>query len=530
MNTTQPPAFLPALLGALYQRSATGELALEQNDGNRRLFWSYGKLAFLQSEAAGEQFGNYLLRQGVLDLPSLKDLLADPSDSRLGEKVVQWGLLSAEQRNEHLAGLYDMILLNALEHLVVSYTWKEGASAVDLAGGVPMSLDHRRLVWQSLTNLNTAATIPAWISSRRGWKWQAPPGLLSGLGDLPIDPQQAYALSFLGAEPLDFDTLLGASSLDPVVGSRLVMALWAIGSLSLAEGELPSPAPEKPEPPPAQAAPAKPQQSATGKVPNLAAEPAPPASDGGAPKPAAVAPKAPAPAAAKPPPPPARTPGPEEAELHIEIVDEEGEAPRQGGVPGRTPSAQDALTLDAFLAPLDSGPPKPVSSGGPTLQALQEAAGEGPQAASGGDDPAAKLRRHVQLAKKLQIQERTGDAIQALEQGVRLAPDSPEAYPAWLLLGQLRLTNPAWSTRAVEALQNASRLNPKAAEPWAVMGEIYHRKGFKANARGCFKKAIELDPSVPIPPDFSMEDRPAETEEKPGGGGMLERLKGLIKR
>lgn len=519
MTTTQPPAFLPALLGALYQRSATGELALEQNDGNRRLFWSYGKLAFLKSEAAGEQFGNYLLRQGVLDLPSLKELLADPSDERLGEKVVHWGLLSADQRNDHLAELYDMILLNALEHPVVTYAWREGASAVELAGGVPMSLDHRRLVWQSLTRLNTAESIPVWISGQRGWKWKASDGLLAGLADLPIDPQQAYALSFFGAEPLEFKTLLGASSLEPVTAARLVLALWAIGGLTLAEGELPSPQPPRPEPA-ADSAPMV-RQTSTGKVPNLAGEPPPP--------PPAAKPSSPA--AERPPvpkavPAPVAEAAPAEADLRIEIVEEEGEA---GGNPPGGPADSQAIPLDAVPAPLEA-PRAPQPAAAPRTGESDSGAVPIPPGAAGAEDIATRIRKHVLLAKKLQLQERVGDAVQALEQGVRIDPEAPEAYAAWLLLGQLRTTNPAWSTRAVEALQHASRLNPKAAEPWAVMGEIYHRKGFKANARGCFKKAIELDPSVPIPPDFSMEDKPAEVEEKPGSGGMLERLKGLIKR
>lgn len=521
MTTTQPPAFLPALLGALYQRSATGELALEQNDGNRRLFWSYGKLAFLKSEAAGEQFGNYLLRQGVLDLPSLKELLADPSDERLGEKVVHWGLLSADQRNEHLAELYDLILLNALEHPVVTYTWKEGASAVELAGGVPMSLDHRRLVWQSLTRLNTAESIPAWIGGQRGWRWKASEGLLTGLADLPIDPQQAYALSFFSAEPLEFKTLLGASSLEPVTAARLVLALWAIGGLTLAEGELPSPLPPRPEPAADPAPP--PRQTTTGKVPNLVAEPPPP--------PPAAKPSTPA---VEKPPAPKAVPTPiaegapaAEADLRIEIVEEEGES--NGAAPAKAADAP-AISLDALLAPLEAPrAAQPVAAATRTGES-DSGAVPIPTGTTGPEDVAARIRKHVLLAKKLQLQERIGDAVQALEQGVRIDPEAPEAYAAWLLLGQLRTTNPAWSTRAVEALQHASRLNPKAAEPWAVMGEIYHRKGFKANARGCFKKAIELDPSVPIPPDFSMEDKPAEVEEKPGSGGMLERLKGLIKR
>jgi tetratricopeptide (TPR) repeat protein len=161
-------------------------------------------------------------------------------------------------------------------------------------------------------------------------------------------------------------------------------------------------------------------------------------------------------------------------------------------------------------------------------QALGEAVEEPPREAEEGD-LAARARKLYRVAKNLQMQERTGDAIQALEQSVRLDPDSPDAYLAWLMLGRLRLTNPAWSTRAVEALQNASRLHPKAAEPWALMGEIYHRKGFRTNAKGCFKKALELDPSVPIPQDFVLDDKEPEGEEKPGAG-MFGKLKGLMKR
>jgi tetratricopeptide (TPR) repeat protein len=208
--------------------------------------------------------------------------------------------------------------------------------------------------------------------------------------------------------------------------------------------------------------------------------------------------------------------------MHIEIVDEGPEpgSPAIGLAGAAVPS------LDSYLSALEPEPPKPISSGSPNLLALQAAEGA-PQGAA--REPASLVKRSLALAKKLQLQDRPGDAIQALEQGVRSDPDAAEAFPAWLLLGQLRMTNPAWSTRAVEALQQASRINPKAAEPWAVMGEIYHRKGFKANARGCFKKAIELDPSVAVPSDFSMEDRPAEPEEK-GPGGVFERLKGLMRR
>ena len=69
MPEVRPRHFLPAIMGALYQQKAVGELVLEQNDGTRRLYWSGGELRYLRSDAVGEQFGNFLIRRGVLDWP-----------------------------------------------------------------------------------------------------------------------------------------------------------------------------------------------------------------------------------------------------------------------------------------------------------------------------------------------------------------------------------------------------------------------------------------------------------------------------
>ena len=106
-------------------------------------------------------------------------------------------------------------------------------------------------------------------------------------------------------------------------------------------------------------------------------------------------------------------------------------------------------------------------------------------------------------------------------------PEGEGAYEPWLLLGRHRMVNPAWSTRAIEALQAASRLKPKTAEPWALMGEVYHRKGFATNAKACFRKALELDPSVPVPPDVDLKEGAAEAAD-PEAPGFLGRFKALL--
>jgi tetratricopeptide (TPR) repeat protein len=149
------------------------------------------------------------------------------------------------------------------------------------------------------------------------------------------------------------------------------------------------------------------------------------------------------------------------------------------------------------------------------------------------EEPSASERAHSHLvkAKSYLLQDRTSEAIRALEQAIKLDGDSPGAFESWLLLGRLRINNPAWSTRAIEALQVASRLNSRAAEPWALMGELYHRKGFKANAQGCFRRALELDPSVAVPAGWSQEaPAPPAPAPKEGQAGLMGKLRGMFGR
>ena len=142
---TDPDAsqILPILMGSLRQQGAEGELVLEQNDGNRHLFWVGGELVHLHSDAAGEQLGNYLLRQGVLDFPALSELLANEEQGRLGEKVVLWGLMSAQERDFHLQALQEQVMVHALEHPIIRSSWIEKSVGQELSQDLKFRLNHR---------------------------------------------------------------------------------------------------------------------------------------------------------------------------------------------------------------------------------------------------------------------------------------------------------------------------------------------------------------------------------------------------
>nr|WP_306672161.1 tetratricopeptide repeat protein [Geothrix sp. SG10] len=455
-------------MGSLHQQRAEGELVLEQNDGTRRLYWRGGDLVYLRSDAVGEQFGNFLIRRGVLDMASLKEMLADGEGSRMGDRVVQGGLMTVVERDRHLHELLESVLLHAMEHTILKMTWVPGVLEDNLSGDLQFWLDHRRLVWDIFQSAKIDRELVEMFRSEPDWRWEAPADLLESLSDLPLTPTLAYALSLLGSEPLGYETIGSISGLSPEESARLVSTLWALGGLNLVRGELPLLPKEPAAPTPAP----EPQE-----VSEPVFEPIPVAEADSEP---------------------------------ILLIEEEAFPPPRARTPRSLPPLPPEDMERAFSEPTPS-----------VLPLLHSTADE--------DSLPSLDRAHHLLvkAKSYVMQDRTSEAIRALEQSIKLDGDSPAAYETWLLLGRLRLGNPAWSTRAVEALQVASRIRPRAAEPWALMGELYHRKGFHANAQGCFRRALELDPSVAVPSDLEGESSPDTARSE---GGIMGRLRAMLGR
>ena len=444
MPVTQSRPDLAATLGFLNQTRAEGELVLVQYDGTRRFYFKNGDLSYLRSDAVGEQFGNYLIRLGVLDYSALKDLLSEDG-ARVGDRVVQWGLLTEEQRDKHLRELFKNILLHAVEHPVLNMTWNPGSLSGSLGQDLQFHLDHRRVVWDVYRQMQTLGSLVEKFESESDWKWRSRDGLLDALADLTLTPMLAFAISQLGREPMNFSTFMSLTGLEESESARLLAALWALGGLELDGGDLSSflSAP-KSEPAPAQRAEAAPPpQVPVHKV--------------------------------------------EEVELEAVYLDESESMPRM------------EMAVAPVLIPLQS------------------------DSDTGGNLSQAKARVLFHKAEGFVAQARTSEAVRTLEQAIKLDPDSPSSYEIWMMLGDLRQGNPAWSTRAIEAYQAAARAKPKMGKPWFCMGQLYHRKGFGTNAMGCFRKAVELDPSLEIPDQSLGLEPPAAPK-----GGVMDRLRGLF--
>jgi len=121
----------------------------------------------------------------------------------------------------------------------------------------------------------------------------------------------------------------------------------------------------------------------------------------------------------------------------------------------------------------------------------------------------------------------TYDAIQLLEPAVEVVQGKARLR-AQMLLARGYAKNPKWAKRAEELLLAASRENPKAAEPWALLGSIYAGSGLKTRALSMYRKALEANPEHEEAGRYVAENGGAEPEPPPdeggSGGGLLGRL------
>jgi tetratricopeptide (TPR) repeat protein len=512
---------LPILLGTVRQEAGDGELVLEQNDGQRRFCFRSGELVHLRSEAAGEQFSSYLLGRGIFDIASLNELLAHGEGRRFGERLIETGLLGREERNLHLQALQEQIVLHALEHPIRNWSWRQGFLEREPSRTSPFQLPHRQLLWNTLGKANYVAELLPILTAETCWKWDGRQDVLASLKNLPLTPAMAYATSFLAAEPIGFDTFRFLSGFSEEEAARFIATLWALGSLALVDGGKSAP----------MASPAAASPSPLGFLPLIMP---PQDSPYGPPKPVARDALIPWESI--------------DGELEPEFIDLDADAEAVAEAVAEAEPDRYVVPHRSPLLDLPPCGPRPVPRLPPTEDRQPAVAPQSAPPPRGEtkpielepvDPPAPPLPRRglppvtagvlLGRAQRQVKLGRTVEAVHTLEEAVDLQPDDETAYEVWLLLGRLRMANSAWSTRAIHALQNASLLRVREAEPWVVMGEVYHRKGSASEARICFRKALELNPSVPIPVDLDLREPlfPAAPAQSPRKGlfGHLRRDK-----
>ena len=158
-----------------------------------------------------------------------------------------------------------------------------------------------------------------------------------------------------------------------------------------------------------------------------------------------------------------------------------------------------------------------------------EAGGPEPAAPEPPRDPEEQARlaeEAIRRAAKLVEQEKYWDAIQLLEPAVEAVQGKPRLR-ARVLLARTYARNPKWAKSAETMLLAATREEPKAVEPWALLGAIYAEKGLRTRATAMYRKVLELKPDHEEAAQYlALHAAAPEPPEDEGGreGGLLGRL------
>ena len=97
-------------------------------------------------------------------------------------------------------------------------------------------------------------------------------------------------------------------------------------------------------------------------------------------------------------------------------------------------------------------------------------------------------------ARRLVERKQLHFAIELLRQAVRL---DPRAAESWALLGRAQMENPHWLHMAEESLRRAVQLRPESADYRFLLGELAERREDREEAERRYREVLERTPGQP---------------------------------
>jgi tetratricopeptide (TPR) repeat protein len=577
MNGDLAEGVLPDLLHEIYVGRRSGTLTLVRSDERQSLRFRRGHIVNAHTNVVEERLGEMLVRRGLLSETDLARATAIVvrDHRRLGEVLVELALIDAN-------GLEDAVALHVHEMLAKVFLWHEGSFAFDeepeaeAGQELTLKLSTGELILEAVQAVRDPDVVRFSLGDMERVLALSGDPLLR-FQKLTLSPEDGFVLSRV-------DGITSAREIVQMIPlpaertQRSLLGLLSTGVIEFlgvrpsrkkaraAAGERPPEAksPAHPAPQPPSAAPTAPLRA-----------PAPPRTPPPSPPPAPAPPPQPHPPAATPRPDPADE---KAAERRREILEAWGglKTRTHFEVLGLSRAVGEAEVKDAYFRlakrfhpdvhhsaslgdlrdqleavfirlgeaydvlrdprkradyeeRLGRSRPKPAASdadvaGGPE-------AGPVPAAPEPPPDPEEEARRAedaVRRAAKLVEQEKYWDAIQLLEPAVEAVQGKPRLR-ARVLLARCYIRNPKWAKSAEATLLAATREEPKAVEPWVLLGAIYAEKGLRTRATAMYRKALELNPEHEEAAQYLTQN--AAPPEPPddegggeGGGGLLGRL------
>ena len=559
MNGDLAEGVVPDLLREIYVGRRNGTLTLVRGDERQSLRFRRGHIVNAHTNVLEERLGEMLVRRGLLseaDLARATEIVVREG-RRLGEVLAELELIDAN-------GLEDAVALHVHEMLAKVFLWHEGSFTFEeepeAEGGqeLTLKLSTGELILEAVRAVRDPDVVRYALGDMdRVLVLSADP--LLRFQKLTLSPEDGFVLSRVDGVTSAHEI----AQMIPLPAERTQRSLFGLLSTGVVEFVAR---------PSRKTAPAGP-----GERPREASPPAPSAPAPSAPAPPAT-PPVPPPA---PPEPPAPAPRPEPAdektaERRREILEAwDGLKTRTHfEVLGLSRAVGEAEVKDAYFrlakrfhpdvhhsaslgdlrdeleavfirlgeaydvlrdprkradyeARLGRSKPKPAAAGpGPGPSPDPEPAA--PEPPRDPEEEARLAEEAVHRAAKLVEQEKYWDAIQLLEPAVEALQGKPRLR-ARVLLARSYARNPKWAKSAEATLLAATREEPKAVEPWALLGAIYAEKGLRTRATAMYRKALELNPEHEAAAQYLAQHAPPPEPPEDegggeGGGGLLGRL------
>jgi curved DNA-binding protein CbpA len=237
--TAPEPAFrgslaetpLPQVLRRIFLEQLRGTLTLTRGEEVRRLCFEKGELRTATSSREGQRIGAFLRRRRRINEGDLGLALHETTrqrGSRLGQKLVEHGILSRPVVDAEMKRLVEEIVFSAFEWESGEYRFEPSAAVLD--PDIVLSFSTAAVIVEGIRRLPESPVFRERLGDgRQVLRLAHDP--MSRYQYLPLAPQEAYVLSRI-------DGLLDVDSLLPIAGSSrtsVAKILYTLLSCGLVE-------------------------------------------------------------------------------------------------------------------------------------------------------------------------------------------------------------------------------------------------------------------------------------------------------
>lgn len=219
---------LPQILRHIFVHQLRGTLTLSRPDDVRRLYFERGELRTATSSRDTQRIGAFLRRRGRVsedDIRRALDEISRQKGSRLGQKLVQRGLLTRAAIDAEMKRLVEEIVFSAFEWNSGEYRFDPSNAVLD--PDVVLNFSTAAIIVEGIRRLPEGSVFRERLGEgHRVLRLSRDP--MSRYQYLSLTPQEAYVLSRIDGS-LDLDALLSIAGASRVSSAKTIYALLSCG-------------------------------------------------------------------------------------------------------------------------------------------------------------------------------------------------------------------------------------------------------------------------------------------------------------